>query len=46
MSDHEMIMAIYELLDGTEWKVSMLSEIADMLTDNGYPVHDNKELGE
>jgi hypothetical protein len=40
MDDHEIILAIQEMLDGVAWNVGMLSEIADLLTDNGYAVRD------
>ena len=42
MSDNEILLAIQEMLDGTIWDLSMLSKIADMLTDNGYAVEPRK----
>ena len=40
--DHDIILAIQEKLDGTVWEMSMLSQIADLLTDHGYEVADRK----
>lgn len=42
MTDHEIILAIQEMLDGVEWSPDILSEIADLLTNNGYAVSDIK----
>jgi hypothetical protein len=41
-SDHDLILAIQDILDGTTWEAWMLSEIADLLTNNGYAVADRK----
>jgi hypothetical protein len=43
MNDHDILLAIQELLDGVEWKVDMLDEIARLLSDNGYRVRDIDE---
>lgn len=40
MNDHEIVLRIQELLDGVEWTPSTLDEIAGVLSDNGYAVHD------
>ena len=40
MSDHEVLLQIQEWLDGTAWTVDMLDEIARLLDDNGYRIHD------
>ena len=37
-----LILDIQEILDGTVWEMSMLSQIADRLTDNGWAVADRK----
>lgn len=38
--DHEIILAIQELLDGVEWTPDTLECIAGLLQHNGYPVRD------
>ncbi len=40
MNDHEIILAIQELMSQVEWDASTLDEIADLLDDNGYKVGD------
>lgn len=40
MSDHEIVLAIQELLDGQEWTDDTLEIIAMLLVNNGYQVHD------
>jgi hypothetical protein len=40
VSDHELLLAIQELLDGVEWTTDTLSEVADLMTINGYTIHD------
>ncbi len=38
MNDHEIVLAIQNRLDGTEWSADTLEEIADILARNGYPL--------
>ena len=40
MNDHELVLAIQELLDGVEWNADTLDEIAGLLQANGYKVRD------
>jgi hypothetical protein len=40
MSDHDLILAIQERLDGVEWTVDTLNEIAALLQNCGYDVRD------
>jgi len=40
MNDHDLILAIQELLDGVEWTADTTAEIANLLTDNGYKIRD------
>lgn len=40
MSDHEIVLAIQELLDGVEWSPDTLERIAGLLQFNGYKVRD------
>jgi hypothetical protein len=44
MTDHEIILAIQEMLDGVVWTPDTLGEIAKLLEDNGYTVADVREL--
>ena len=37
MLDNEILLAIQEKLDGVEWKIEALEEIALLLRDNGLP---------
>jgi hypothetical protein len=37
MMDNEILLAIQEKLDGVEWKIEALEEIARLLRDNGLP---------
>jgi len=43
MSDHDLLLAIQELLDGTVWQSKMLEQIAEWLTQSGYRVRDIDE---
>jgi hypothetical protein len=43
MSDHDLLLTIQKLLDGTEWSTEHLNDIARLLTDNGYRVRDLEE---
>lgn len=43
MNDHDVILAIHALLDGTAWDADTLDEIAKILDDNGYRVRDLAE---
>ncbi len=38
MTDHEIILAIQELMNQVEWDADTLEEIASLLDDNGYNV--------
>jgi hypothetical protein len=40
MSDHDALLQIQEMLDGVEWTVDMLDEIARILIAAGYPIRD------
>jgi hypothetical protein len=39
MSDHDLLLAIQELLDSVAWTPSTLDQIADLMTANGYEIH-------
>lgn len=45
MSDHEILLAIQELLDGTIWKPETLEKIAKLLDANGYRIRDSDQPG-
>ena len=47
MNDHDILLAIQELLDGVEWTADTLAEIAELLAENGYRVRDldGEEVG-
>ena len=36
MNDHELLLAIQELMDGVEWNADTLDEIGKLMDDNGY----------
>jgi len=40
MTDHEIVLAIQELLDGVEWNSDTLSSIEIILHENGYRIRD------
>lgn len=40
MNDHEIMLAIQELLSGVEWSPDTLDQIAELLHDNGYCIED------
>jgi hypothetical protein len=40
VKDHELIMAIVDVLDAKEWNSSTLDEIADLLQHYGYKIRD------
>jgi hypothetical protein len=40
MNDHDIVLEIQQLLDGTEWQVDMLEKIASLLDENGYKIRD------
>ena len=40
MSDHNIVLAIQELLDGVEWTSQTLDAIATVLRNSGYRVRD------
>ena len=44
MDDHELILAIQEILDGTSWDSGTAAEIATLLVESGYRVRDCDEI--
>jgi hypothetical protein len=40
MNDHEIILAIQDLMDGTAWDSSTMNDICQLLVNNGYAIHD------
>jgi hypothetical protein len=40
MSDHDLLLAIQELLDGVEWTVGTLEDIAALMQESGYRIKD------
>lgn len=40
MDDHELLECIQQILDGNEWTSDTASEIAEVLSSNGYTVRD------
>ena len=40
MNDHDILLTIQDLLDGVEWSTDTLSQIADLLSSNGYLIRD------
>jgi len=40
MDDHEILLAIQELMDGVAWSSDTLDKISVLLVDNGYRVRD------
>lgn len=40
MTDHDAMLAIQELLDGTEWNSDTLNDIAVIVSAAGYRVRD------
>jgi hypothetical protein len=40
MDDHDLLLSIQELLDGTSWTPATLDLIADLLNQNGYRIRD------
>jgi hypothetical protein len=38
MNDHDIVVAIQDLLDGQVWTPDTLAEIAKLLQDNGYSI--------
>ena len=44
MNDHDILLAIQELLDGVTWDGSMLEQIAERLNDNGYRIRDSNDM--
>jgi hypothetical protein len=40
MNDHDLLLAIQELLDGVEWTPGTTAEIAELLNANGYAIRD------
>lgn len=44
MDDHAAMLAIQEVLDGTEWNSNTLEAIAKIMTDAGYRIRDLDEV--
>lgn len=44
MNDHDAMLAIQELLDGTEWSADTLEAIADVMLKAGYRIRDLDEV--
>lgn len=40
MNDHDLLLAIQELLDGTEWNADTLEAIATLMVDSGWRIRD------
>lgn len=40
MNEAKIVLAIQDILDETAWEMSMLSEIAKLLINNGYVIRD------
>jgi hypothetical protein len=40
MTDHDILLAIQELLDGRVWTADTFNAIATLLNDNGYRIND------
>lgn len=38
--DHTVLLAIQEMLDGVEWNADTVSDIAQLLIENGYRIRD------
>jgi len=43
MDDHSLLLAIQELIDGVEWSADTLEQIAELMTESGYTIHDTLE---
>ena len=37
IKDHELLIAIQQLLDSKEWTVETIEHVAKLLDENGYP---------
>ena len=44
MDEAQIVLAIQDLLDGTIWEMSTLSEIAKLLAANGYIIRDKNGI--
>lgn len=44
MTDHDIILAIQEAMDGVEWNADTLQFIAGLLDNNGYHIRDIDEV--
>lgn len=40
MNDHDLLLAIQELLDGTEWSADTIEQVALLMEQNGYHISD------
>ncbi|ANA86331.1 hypothetical protein SEA_LOZINAK_175 [Gordonia phage Lozinak] len=40
MNDHEILLAIQDLMDGVAWSADTLNSIAELLNANGYTIGD------
>ena len=41
MNDHDLLLAIQELLDGVQWDGDTLCEVARLMEENGYHIGDS-----
>jgi hypothetical protein len=44
MNDHDALLAIQELMDGTEWSADTLEAIARVMVSAGYRIRDLDEV--
>lgn len=40
MNDHDLLLAIQELLDGVEWSPDTLDQIAELMNGSGWVIRD------
>lgn len=43
LNDHDLLLAIQELLDAVVWTPETVETIAEMMTASGYPIRDTKD---
>jgi hypothetical protein len=43
MNDHDLLLAIQELLDGVEWTCETVETIAEMMVESGYRIRDKND---
>lgn len=46
LNEKEIVEHIHKIMDGEDWRIEMLDEIADLLTENGYVVRDPEDVEE